>query len=150
MSDILHGSQYEAFRKRFKVSVQIQRIAFRPDADPDPASDNDAQWLATAHHYVATLSVAGRAVPTLPFATFYSQGSAHKSPPTPDAVLWSLASDCRGADASFEEWASEIGWDTDSRRAERTYEAIQRTRRGLLRLLGRDAYAALIAIDEEV
>lgn len=52
--------------------------------------------------------------------------------------------DCLGSDSSgvlnardFEDWASEYGYDTDSRRAERTYMAIRKQMLDLERLVGR-------------
>lgn len=44
--------------------------------------------------------------------------------PDPIDVIWSLAQDAGVLNAgSFEEWASDLGYDTDSRKAEATYRA---------------------------
>lgn len=52
---------------------------------------------------------------------------------TPDTVLPAFASEARDIDytMSFEEWAEDLGYDTDSRRAEATFNACQRFRRDL-------------------
>lgn len=44
--------------------------------------------------------------------------------PEPESVVWSLVQDASVLDSGgFEEWASELGYDTDSRSAESTYRA---------------------------
>lgn len=44
-------------------------------------------------------------------------------PPTAAAVLYCLLSDMEAIDQSFTDWASDFGYDTDSRKALATYEA---------------------------
>lgn len=62
------------------------------------------------------------------------------------SVLDCLASDCATFEnaRSFEEWAPELGYDPDSRKAERIYRAIGEQYRGLETLLGRDALQELM------
>jgi hypothetical protein len=76
-----------------------------------------------ARHWRVTLR-RGRSSMTVPF----SQGPAHTHPPDAVDVLSCLASDASGFDdaRSFEEWADNYGYDTDSRKVERTYRAVQR------------------------
>lgn len=54
-------------------------------------------------------------------------------------ILYGLLMDAQGVnDANgFEDWASNYGYDTDSRKVEATYEACKRTASDLNRLLGR-------------
>lgn len=60
-------------------------------------------------------------------------------PPTAADVLSSLCSDARSADrVTFEDWCSEFGYDTDSRRAEKTYLACVEINAKLHALLGED------------
>lgn len=61
-------------------------------------------------------------------------------------VLDCVASDCAGFDnaRSFEDWASEYGYDTDSRKAERTYSAVREQYMAMEAMLGRDALHALM------
>lgn len=65
-------------------------------------------------------------------------------------VLFCLASDARGVtDAlSFEDWAADYGYDTDSRKAEATYHACQRIASDLARILGRDVLQELVELEE--
>ena len=81
-----------------------------------------------------------------PLTVYFSQGSAHKKPPTLAEVLDCLASDASGVDnaQSFEDWASEYGYNTDSRKAERTYNICVQQARELKALLGQDAYNQLL------
>lgn len=81
-----------------------------------------------------------------PLTVYFSQGSAHKKPPTLADVLDCLASDASGVDnaRSFEDWASEYGYDTDSRKAERTYQICKKQAQELKALLGQDAYNQLL------
>jgi hypothetical protein len=90
------------------------------------------------------------------FGLYFSQGSAHTSDPTLADVLDCLASDASGYEdarytreshlnaPSFDAWASEYGYDTDSRKAEKTFRAIKRQAEQLKRTLGQEAYEELL------
>ena len=81
-----------------------------------------------------------------PLVVYFSQGGAHKKPPTLAEVLDCLASDASGVDntQSFEDWASEYGYDTDSHKAEKTYNICVQQAQELKILLGQDAYNQLL------
>lgn len=89
--------------------------------------------------YRVTLAYDGRTM-TVPFG----MGSALTDDPGADDVLNCLASDASGYEnaRSFEEWAGEYGYDTDSRKAERTYQQVKEQTEQLRRFLGDqfDAY----------
>lgn len=75
------------------------------------------------------------------FSVVFSMGSGHLGKePTIAEVLDCLASDAGSIDQSFEDWAKDLGMDTDSRMAERTYNACVKSSKGLRRLLGDVAY----------
>ena len=76
---------------------------------------------------------------------YFSQGSAHRKPPTLAEVLDCLASGIAGVDNAndFEDWANEFGYDTDSRKAEHTYDVCRQQAQELKDLLGGKAYAQL-------
>jgi hypothetical protein len=76
----------------------------------------------------------------------YSMGPAHTTPPALDDVLDSLASDAATMEncATFEEFCGELGYDSDSRRAERIYQTCRKHQARLLRFLGHDAYDLLL------
>lgn len=68
------------------------------------------------------------------------------TPPDVESVLDCLKSDASSYDGArnFEEWAREMGGDTDSRKLERAYRACGETAHGLRILLGADGYAQLM------
>lgn len=61
---------------------------------------------------------------------YYSMGSAHTGEPDTTDVMGCLMSDISGMDYAdtFEEWASNLGYDEDSRAAERIYNACKAVR----------------------
>ena len=67
-------------------------------------------------------------------------------PPTVNEVLDCLASDCSGYEneRDFESWAEELGYDTDSRKAESVYNTIGQQCRDLKKLLGNELYNELL------
>lgn len=77
---------------------------------------------------------------------YFSQGSAHKKPPTLADVLDCLAMEASGVDNAkdFEDWASEYGYDTDSCKAEYTYDVCREQAQQLKNMLGDKAYAQLL------
>jgi hypothetical protein len=77
----------------------------------------------------------------------FSQGSAYGgSDPEIEGVLNCLASDSSSVDNSqgFEDWARDLGYDTDSRKAEKIFKACERQREKLIRFLGDDLYQELL------
>ena len=96
-------------------------------------------------NFECTIDFEGRGYHEL-LTVYFSQGSAHKKLPTLAEVLDCLASDASGVDnaQSFEDWASEYGYDTDSRKAEKTYNICVQQAQELKALLGQDAYDQLL------
>lgn len=68
---------------------------------------------------------------TREFSTTWRQGLGIDHEPRVGDVLESLALDINSAAETFEDWAAECGYDEDSRRAERTYNACRDARRGI-------------------
>jgi hypothetical protein len=78
---------------------------------------------------------------------YFSQGSSCTTAPTCEEVLGCVANDVHGFENadSFEDWCSMYGYDTDSRRAEKTYKAVERQATALARVLNdSDAYKTLL------
>lgn len=88
-----------------------------------------------AHPWTVRLSYQGRQL-TVPFY----MGQALTEEPTAEEVLECLLSDASGVECarSFEDWASDLGFDPDSRKAERIYKACERIAVKLRRFLGED------------
>lgn len=77
---------------------------------------------------------------------YFSMGSAHKGPPKLADVLDCIASDASGYENSndFESWCDEYGYDSDSRKAHRTYRVVERQAMKLQELLGGALYEELL------
>lgn len=100
-------------------------------------------WAKTATHYNCIFT-SGQHKRTL--RTHFSQGSAHTEPPTLDSVLDCLASDASTVENenSFEDFCGELGYDPDSRQAEKLYKTIRREAAKLKAFLGEVAYDDLL------
>lgn len=126
-----------------KHFIADHRIKFSCEwADSNPNMDAKDEWMRAATHWKVTFRVNGRQM-----TTYFSQGSAHTSEPTAEDVLDCLASDAasiENANGDFESWASEFGYDTDSRKAERTFLACQKNAQKLENLLSRDSFEQLL------
>lgn len=109
-------------------------------ADNNPNMETDNQH--PMNHWRVTLRV-GRRQMTVPFST----GILITKEPDAEDVLRCLALDASGwenARGGFEDWCDEYGYDTDSRRAERTYNAVERQSKRLRQLLGDERYNLLL------
>lgn len=122
----------------FIAQNRIKMTTKWADSNPNMTADD---WSRGASHWKCQIRAGRRAM-----TTFFSQGSAHIGEPTLTSVLDCLASDAAGFEnaQSFEDWASEYGYDADSRKAEKTFKAISKQAEGLKRLLGEDAYGTLL------
>jgi hypothetical protein len=123
--------------KSFVVSHGITMTADWADANP-----NMTDMPAGSSHWKCVLKC-GRRTMTVPF----SQGPAISREPSVEDVLDCLASDAAGYEnaQSFEDWASEYGYDTDSRKAEKTFKTVQKQANRLRWLLYTDdAFQALL------
>ena len=113
-----------------KVSMVADWVAERPDGmmDSMPAGSN---------HWRCVLRCSGRRM-----TVYYSMGPALDGPPTADDVLESLLSDAM-VDEDFGSFCRDMGYDEDSRKAERTHNACLRIKAKLGTLLGRDDFAEI-------
>ena len=82
---------------------------------------------------------------------YFSQGSAHTKAPTLDEVLECLASDAAGVEnaKTFEDWCGDYGYDTDSRKAEKTWKTVAQQADKLKSLLGAEYETLLWKIERE-
>jgi hypothetical protein len=92
-------------------------------------------------HYACLIRV-GKSRLTVPF----SMGSGLSGEPQIGDVLDCMASDASTIEnaRSFEAWCAELGYDEDSRKAERTFKICQRQAVKLKRLLSQSAYDTLL------
>lgn len=123
------------FIQRNKITASVEW------ADTNPNMASDEEWMRQANHYKITLRCQRHT-----FTTYFSQGCGITREPSASDLLNCLASDAAGfANAqSFEDWCSEYGYDTDSRKAEKTYNVIQKQAEHLERFLPDGEYERLL------
>ena len=81
---------------------------------------------------------------------FFSNGYGHGgAPPTAEGVLECLRSDAYTDGDTFEEFCFSLGYDSDSRKAEKLYKAVQRQTDKLRRFLGADLFTELLQTEED-
>ena len=96
-------------------------------------------------HWLCTLSRSDKSM-----AVPFSMGPAHTSPPTLSGVLECLRMDSSATDTdSFEEWADDLGYDSDSRKAERIYNTCVQQGAELKALLGEGLFGLFLSEVEE-
>ena len=98
-------TELEALCEKHKIEIEFHCGSYNPPPDSD--------WKP-AHSWTVTLIHEGEQLVT----DFFGGSAAGE--PTAAGVLYCLVSDTSGVDnaRSFEEWASNYGYDTDSRKAE--------------------------------
>ena len=74
---------------------------------------------------------------------------AASNPLKPADILHCLQSDIMNADQNFEDWAMDLGFDEDSRRAYEMWEDCNKIRRTLRDALGADKFAEFEALQED-
>lgn len=119
--DDMPDDDIEFILARLGVGMTITRL----DARPDDLSD----WGDGARHWKFTIARGEQQ-----HIGHYSQGSAHTRAPDMLDVLECLLSDAQLAEYDFDEFCNEMGYDTDSRRAERVHRACKQTAAGMSRL----------------
>lgn len=112
----------QGFANRAKIRIESTLVASNPHMTDMPAG---------SAHWRITLRRPGRQM-TVPF----SQGPALCSEPREAGVLSCLLSDASSADQDFTSWCADLGFDEDSRKAERIYRVVQQQTAKLRRFLG--------------
>lgn len=99
----------------------------------------DGDWAKRAHHWKCVLHFKRRQL-----TTYFSSGG--DAEPVVDDTLECLVLDASTVENTrdFEEWASDLGYDADSRSAERTFRACEDGAAKLKSFLGDDLYATAL------
>ena len=129
---------HDEFAKKHNLTITADRLHERTDG---------TDWDKHARHWRCTIATPdGRS-----HALEFTQGSAYTAPPTIADVLECVALDAAGVENAkgFEDWAAEYGFDTDGRKAERTYKACLAQTAAFELLLGLDAMHELMFETEE-
>lgn len=127
--------------QEFITANNIRLTVKRTDSNPVMPDFRGDHYRVTLHHSKRQMSLV------------FSKGYGHNStPPSAAEVLCCLASDAIIVDncRDFEDFCSELGYDNDSRRAEKTYKAAMRQTEKLKQFLGEDLLQTLIYETQEV
>jgi hypothetical protein len=122
------------------ITAEIEQAVANPNMDASADMDNYKVGLRIRRQLQYGM---GQRYMT----TYFSKGIGHHgAEPTATEVLDCLASDASSVEysADFEEWATESGYDTDSRKAYRTWETINAQTKKLKAFLGEELYDALL------
>lgn len=122
------------------MSAFVRLNKIRMDADWADENPNMADYQ-NMNHFKCVLKM-GRSRMTV----YFSQGYGISGEPDAELVLDCLASDSAGVEnaRSFEDWANEYGYDTDSRKAEKGFKVCERQAEKLKAFLGDDLYQKLL------
>lgn len=144
--------------RQFVTDNRITMTAERVDRNPNMDSSNDMDhWKCvftrrtselrcgydTFHGYKGKLGDIQYRVSRM--TTYFSMGYGHKGKePEPAEVLDCLASDSYATDTPFSEWAIDMGYDPDSRKAEKIHKTCVHQAKRLQAFLGDSLYDALL------
>jgi len=118
----------------------VKENKIRINVEYADTNKNAPDWK-NANHYKVTLKKGNKQL-----STYFSQGYGITEEPTAEDVLNCLGSDSAGIEnaRSFEDWASEYGYDTDSRKAERLFHICEKQADKLKNFLGDTLYNELL------
>lgn len=126
---------YQKLVNRFNLSIRFYSIPFRSDID-------QGEWGEDAKHFSFVLN---RFIDDQPIGKtrnikmrgYYSQGSGIKNKPTIIDILNALSLDTQDVQSiDFEEWCSNYGYDSDSRKTYKIYKQCLHELDELINLLG--------------
>jgi hypothetical protein len=115
-----------------RITMTAQRVSANPNMQSDTRMD----------HWKVQFSMGRKRM-----TAYFSMGLGHNGRmPEAEDVLDCLASDSASVDNArgFEDWASDFGYDTDSRTAEKTFKACEHAATRLSNFLGSGLYAQLL------
>jgi hypothetical protein len=119
------------------IGQRIKEDKIRIEAEYSDNNPNMADETWQANHYKVLLKKGNKQL-----TTYFSMGMAHTQEPTAEDVLDSLAMDASGIEnaRSFDDWCANYGYDTDSRKAEKTFKACEKQAEKLKVFLGEELY----------
>ena len=126
---------------QFVTDNRISMTAERTDRNPNIEDSRSMD------HWKVTLGIRRHQARPRQMTLVFSQGYGHHgAEPKVSSVLDCLASDSASIENAqgFEDWASEFGYDPDSRKAERAFKACEHQAKRLRNFLGDDLYDQLL------
>ncbi len=139
--------------KDFTRAHRISMTAERVSANPNMADSRDMDhWkvVFTRRRSFGGGDRSGQIIARM--TTYFSMGYGHNgAEPRAKDVLDCLASDASSVDQEvFEEWARNMGYDEDSRKAEKVYRACEHGAKRLKKFLGEELYETLLYKTEKL
>ena len=128
----------EQFIAGNKISITSKRVDRNPHMDAGSTTMDN--WKCTLIYG----AMSGRKAR---MTVHFSKGFGHHGQePTVAEVLDCLASDASGVDGcrDFADWCNEYGYEVDSRKAEKTWQACRHQTTRLENFLGQDLYGELL------
>lgn len=125
------------FIDRCDLTMTYEETDVNPNIDDMPSG---------SRHYMCTLTRETLAYGTKTMKVPFSMGPALKREPTLEDVLDCLRCDALSFEDSrdFERWAREFGYDSDSRKAEKIFRAVENQSKRMRAFLGNVRYKALL------
>jgi len=125
---------YQEFVRKYNVKFKCEWWHENPSMED---SNNMDHWKCKIAYNTRSMTL------------YYSMGFGHNGKvPTVQDVLECLAMDCSMMDQPFEDWASDLGYDTDFRKAEKIYKVCIKQEKSLKRVFGYE-YQTLLDCEEE-
>lgn len=120
------------FVRKNKITIDSVIVGENPNFDADP------KWQE--YHYKSTLKYKKKQM-----TIYFSMGIGLGYEPKVEEVLNCLASDSSSVEnEDFENWCRNLGYDTDSRKAEKIYKICQKQAEKLEKFLGEELYKELL------
>lgn len=128
----------QEFIDKYKLSIESTKVTHNPNM-------NDQTW--EANHYQITIFKNRFERNSKQFIMFYSMGLGIKGKPDLTSVLECLQVDISSCNETFDDWCSNLGYDTDSRKALDTYLTCQNIESRLRLFLGGESLTELRNIE---
>lgn len=128
--------------------AEREGIALTIIGDPQYVTENQDGQLWQHYAYKLRLTRKDENGRRKSLTVAWKQGLGLKDAPSVAEVLYNVAGDARFGRDDFEEFCANLGYDSDSREAEKTWRACQSQERKLARFLG-DALASELIEDVE-
>jgi hypothetical protein len=144
--DVKHGGSMQD-TKATTISEFIEKHALKFEIRPvNSRPDGLMNELPMFHYRVRIISQRFGSPKPASFGLYFSTGKGWKTAPTLADCLNSCADDASSYDNAkdFNDFCNELGYSTDSRKAEKMFRACKRQSDQLKRVLGEEAYAELL------
>jgi len=129
------------FIKKHGITVESEWAKDNPNFHDEPGAST---YRVRFDHWKVTLRCKER---SRQLTIYFSMGEGHNGKePTAEDVLSCIASDSASVESAdnFERWAWELGYDLDSRKAEKTYNVCVKQAEKTKKFLGEELYKDLL------